>query len=72
MSDTTAKKRLAIPNIIMIVAPVIIALLIGSICLGAVYLTLNNFNGFGFEGSGEFYNTSQAVSGKMYSSYISA
>lgn len=62
----TVKKRLAIPNIIMIVAPVIITLLIGSICHGAVYLTLNNSNGFGFESSGEFYNTSQAVSGKMY------
>lgn len=62
----TVKKRLAISNIIVIVAPVIITLLIGSICLGAVYLTLNNSNGFGFENSGEFYNTSQAVSGKMY------
>ena len=72
VSDTTVKKRLAISNIIMIVAPVIITLLIGSICFGTVYLTPNNSNGFGFESSGEFYNTSQAVSGKMYSSYISA
>lgn len=62
----TVKKRFAISNIIMIVAPVIITLLIGSICLGAVYLKLNNSNGFGFESSGEFYNTSQFVSGKMY------
>ena len=31
VSDTTVKKRLAISNIIMIVAPVIITLLIGSI-----------------------------------------
>lgn len=56
----------------MIVAPVIITLLIGSICFGTVYLTLNNSNGFCFESSGEFYNTSQAESGKMYRSYISA
>lgn len=62
----TVKKRLAISNIIMIVIPVIITLLIGVICLGAVYITLHNSNGFGFENSGEFYNTSQAVSSKMY------
>lgn len=72
VSDTTVKKRLAIPNIIMIVAPVIITLLIGSICLGAVYLTLNNSNGFGFESSGEIYNTSQAVSEKCMRSLNTA
>ena len=62
----TVKKRLAISNIIMIVIPVLITLLVGLICLGAVYLTLHNSNGFGFESGGEFYTTSQAVSSKMY------
>ena len=62
----TVKKRLAISNVIMIVIPVLITLFIGLICLGGIYLTLYNSNGFGFENSGEFYNTSQAVSSKMY------
>lgn len=62
----TVKKRLAISNIIMIVIPVVITLLVGVICLGGIYITLHNSNGFGFENSGEFYNTSQAVSSKMY------
>ena len=62
----TVKKRLAISNIIMIVIPVVITLLVGVICLGGIYVTLHNSNGFGFESGGEFYNTSQAVSSKMY------
>lgn len=62
----TVKKRLAISNIIMILIPVLITLLVGLICLGAVYITLNNSNGFGFENSGEFYGVSRVVSGKMY------
>lgn len=62
----TVKKRLTISNIIMIVIPVVITLLVGVICLGGIYITLHNSNGFGFENSGEFYNTSQAVSSKMY------
>lgn len=64
--DMTVKKRLAISNIIMIIIPVLITLLVGVICFAAVYITLYNSNGFGFESSGEFYNTSQAVSSKMY------
>ncbi len=62
----TVKKRLAISNIIMIVMPVIITLLVGVICMGGIYITLHNSNGFGFENGGEFYNTSQAVSGMLY------
>ncbi len=62
----TVKKRLAISNIIMIIIPVLITLLVGVVCFAAVYITLYNSNGFGFESSGEFYNTSQAVSSKMY------
>lgn len=62
----TIKKRLTISNIIMIVIPVLIAVLAGLICLGAIYLTLHNSNGFGFESGGDFYNTSRAVSSKMY------
>ncbi len=62
----TVKKRLAISNIIMIVIPVLITLLVGVICLGGIYITLHNSNGFGFESGGEFYDTSQAVSSKMY------
>ena len=62
----TVKKRLAVSNVIMIIIPVIITLLIGCMCLGAVYFTLRSSNGFGFESSDDFYRTSNAVSGKMY------
>ena len=48
----TVKKRLTISNIIMIVIPVVITLLVGVICLGGIYITLHNSNGFGFENSG--------------------
>lgn len=62
----TVKKRLAISNIIMIAVPVVITLLVGALCLGGIYVTLHNSNGFGFESSGEFYDVSQAVSTEMY------
>lgn len=62
----TVKKRLAVSNIIMILIPVASTVLAGLICLGGLYITLNNSNGFGFESSGEFYDVSQAVSSKMY------
>lgn len=62
----TVKKRLAISNIIMIVVPVLITVLAGIICLGGVYITLHNSNGFGFESSDDFYNTSRTISNSMY------
>lgn len=62
----TVKKRLALSNIIMIVIPVIITLLVGALCLGGIYVTLHNSNGFGFENSGEFYDVSQTVSSEMH------
>ena len=62
----TIKKRLAISNIIMIVVPVLITLLVGLLCVGAFYLTLNYSNGFGFESNSQFYNASREISGKMY------
>ncbi len=62
----TIKKRLAISNIIMIVVPVLITLLVGLLCVGAIYLTLNYSNGFGFESNSQFYNASREISGKMY------
>jgi|GEM_PF-2612677 len=58
----TIKKRLAISNIIMIVVPVIITLIIGCVCIGAVYFTLYHTNGFGFEDSEDFYRLSQSIS----------
>lgn len=62
----TVKKRLTISNIMMIAIPVVITLFVGIICLGRVYVTLHNSNGFDFENSSEFYYTSQSVSSKMY------
>ncbi len=62
----TIKKRLAISNIIMIVVPVMATLLVGLLCVGAVYLTLNYSNGFGFESNSEFYNVSREISGSMH------
>lgn len=62
----TIKKRLAVSNIIMIIIPVLITLLVGSICLGVIYLTLYHSNGFGFENGGEFFATSRAVSSVIH------
>ncbi|MDO4362924.1 MAG: HAMP domain-containing sensor histidine kinase [Clostridia bacterium] len=62
----TVKKRLAISNIIMIIIPVVITLFVGLICVGVVYVTLQNTNGFGFESYDEFYNASRTVSDRMY------
>lgn len=62
----TVKKRLALSNIIMIVIPVAITLLVGAVCLGGIYITLHNSNGFGFESGGEFYDVSQSVSSNMH------
>ena len=64
--DMTVKKRLAISNIIMIIIPVVITLFVGLICVGVVYVTLQNTNGFGFESYDEFYNASRTVSDRMY------
>ena len=66
VTDMTVKKRLNISNIIMIVVPVVVTALVGVICLGTAWLTLNRSNGFGFESGDDFYRTSRAVSGKMY------
>lgn len=46
----------------MIVVPVIITLIIGCVCIGAVYFTLYHTNGFGFEDSEDFYRLSQSIS----------
>lgn len=62
----TVKKRLAISNIIMIIIPVVITLMVGLSCVGVIYYTLQNSNGFGFENYDEFYNMSRTVSDRMY------
>lgn len=62
----TVKKRLAVSNIIMIISPVIITLLVGCLCLGAVYIALHSSNGFGFDSGSDFYNTSRIVSDNLY------
>lgn len=61
----TVKRRLALSNVIMIVIPVVITLCTGLLCLVGIYMTLKYSNGFGFESGSEFYNISQAVSGKV-------
>ena len=62
----TIKKRLAVSNLIMILVPVCITLLVGLLCLGAVYWSLHTTTGFGFENSNQFYATSQAASAAMH------
>ena len=44
VTDMTVKKRLNISNIIMIVVPVVVTALVGVICLGTAWLTLNRSN----------------------------
>lgn len=62
----TIKKRLAVSNLIMILVPVCITLLVGLLCLGAVYWSLHTTTGFGFESSKQFYATGQAASAAMH------
>ena len=62
----TVKKRLALSNIIMIIAPVLITCLVGLLCVASVYFTMYRSNGLGFSDSNEYYKTVQAVSNKMY------
>ena len=62
----TVKKRLAISNIIMILAPVFITLLVGILCLASIYLAMYRSNGLGFSDSNDYYKTVQVVSDKMY------
>ena len=62
----TVKKRLTISNIIMIIAPVAAVLLVGALCIGVLYFTMNRSNGFGFSDSNKFYSSMQTISDKMY------
>ncbi|MDO4379793.1 MAG: HAMP domain-containing sensor histidine kinase [Clostridia bacterium] len=62
----TVKKRLAVSNIIMIIAPVCITALVGFLCLIAVYFTMHSSNGLGFSDKNKFYNTIQVASDAMY------
>lgn len=62
----TVKKRLTISNIIMIIAPACITVLVGFLCLIAVYFTMHSSNGLGFSDTNKFYNTIQVVSDAMY------
>ncbi|MGN0486886.1 MAG: ATP-binding protein [Acutalibacteraceae bacterium] len=57
----TIKRRLAVSNVIMIVLPVVITMIIGSLSVGAVYFTLYKTKGFGFENSEDFYRMSLSV-----------
>ena len=62
----TIKKRLTVSNIIMITAPITAVLLVGAVCLGALYFAMNRSNGMGFSDSKEFYSSMQTISDKMY------
>ena len=62
----TVKKRLAVSNIIMIIAPVCITLLVGLLCFVAVYFTMHSSNGLGFSDTNKFYSTIQVASDAMY------
>jgi len=62
----TVKKRLTVSNIIMIIAPVCITVLVGFLCLLAVYFTMHSSNGLGFSDQHKFYNTIQVASDAMY------
>lgn len=57
----TVKKRLFLSNILMIVVPVVMTMIVGLCCVGAVWFTIQHGGGLGLEDSGEFYWVSQAA-----------
>lgn len=65
----TVKKRLTISNIIMIIAPMTATLLVGAICIGVLYFTMNRTTGLGFSDGNEFYSMVQTISDKMYEAF---
>lgn len=56
------KKRLVISNILMITVPVAITALIGALCVGVIWLSIQYGAGLGFEDSEDFYRASRSVS----------
>ncbi|MDD3779574.1 MAG: hypothetical protein PHX26_05890, partial [Proteiniphilum sp.] len=56
------KKRLVISNILMITVPVAITALIGALCVGIIWLSIQYGAGLGFEDSEDFYRASRSVS----------
>lgn len=57
----TVKKRLFLSNILMIAVPVVITLIVGVCCMGAVWFTLQHGTGLRFEDSGDFYWASRSA-----------
>lgn len=60
--NITIKKRLVISNILMILVPVVITVVIGVMCLGAIWLSVRYGTGLGFEDSEDFYKAGRGVS----------
>ena len=57
----TIKKRLLLSNFIMIIVPVIITSIVGSVCVGFIFNVLKHGGKFGLKNSGEFYLASQTA-----------
>lgn len=55
------KKRLAISNILMLLAPVIITAVIGLACIGVIWFTIAQGTGVGFEDSEDFSQASTGI-----------
>lgn len=59
--NMTIKKRLAVSNTIMIIIPVLIAAMVGVICVVGVYFVLHYTDGFGFDSNNDFYRVSESI-----------